>query len=595
MSGALARAKRRKALALINARRWREAQSLLTDASRADPRDAETWCMLGAVNGELNLYEDAVACLEKAVLLAPGYADAQYNLAQAYMHKGRYADATRAFEALLRIHPGHVEALNSLGLALAAGGMVRSAIESFQQVLRIDRQHADAWFNLGSALWAHGLQADAVAALREAVHFRPDAPARWIELGYCLLHSARLDEAHAALDKARTLDPAQFDAVYGIAMVLERRGEVARAWELLRPGYESGTDELRFFQAAAAVAKHTGQSGEIAARLALALENGRIPPNGVTAARFVLARLYEESGDYDRAFPHFASVRAAFATPDFDPADWLRRMAAARETFTARFFADAPRASVLSERPVFIVGMPRSGTTLAEQIVASHPMVFGAGELTTMDEVVAWLDGQRAGARYPRCLEHADTALLDTAASRYLSKLSALSVDAPRVTDKLPHNFMHLGLIALLFPRAHIVHCSRHPVDNCVSIFTNEFFASHSYATDLRRLGEHYRAYTQLMHHWRQVLPMPIFELRYEDLVAEPERTTLQLLEFLGLPWDERCLRFYELSRPVNTLSYDQVRRPLYRQSIQRWRHYEKHLGPLVESLGDMLGEFPPA
>lgn len=588
MSGALVRAKRKKALALISARRWREAQSLLADASRADPRDAETWCLLGAVNGELNLYDDAVACLEQAVRLVPGYADAQYNLAQATMHLGRYADAARAFEAFLRIHPGHVEALNTLGLALAASGMVRAAIERFQQALRIDRQHADAWYNLGNALWAFGSQADAVTALRESVHFRADVPARWIELGYFLLHSARLDEAQAAFDKARTLDPAQPDAVYGTAMVLERRGEISRAWELLRPLYESGTDELRFFQAAATVAKRVGLNAEIAARLELALEQGRIPPNGVMAARFVLAKLYEELGDYERAFPLFVAVKAASTTPDFDPADWLRRMAETREIFTARFFADAPRASVISERPVFIVGMPRSGTTLAEQIVASHPMVFGAGELSTMDEIVAWLDGQRPGARYPRCLERADSALLDAAASRYLAKLSALSADAPHVTDKLPHNFIHLGLIALLFPGAHIVHCSRHPIDNCVSIFTNEFFAVHSYAVDLRRLGEHYRAYTQLMEHWRQVLPMPIFELRYENLVADPEGTTRQLLAFLGLPWDDQCLRFYELDRSVNTLSYDQVRRPLYRRSIQRWRHYERHLGPLIESLGDI-------
>ena len=236
--------------------------------------------------------------------------------------------------------------------------------------------------------------------------------------------------------------------------------------------------------------------------------------------------------------------------------------------------------------PVFIVGMPRSGTTLAEQILASHPQVFGAGELPDIDDISRQLERVVPGnLKYPDCMELAAADTLRAARDGYLRKLADLSSGAHRVTDKMPHNFEHLGLIAALFPNARIVHCIRNPLDTCLSIYFNDFNAGHGYATDLGMLGEHYNEYHRMMMHWKNVLPIKIFDLVYEDIIRDQEQISRQLLAYCGLDWDPACLEFYKNKRTVSTFSYDQVRKPIYTGSVERWRRYEKFLEPLIKAL----------
>jgi hypothetical protein len=231
--------------------------------------------------------------------------------------------------------------------------------------------------------------------------------------------------------------------------------------------------------------------------------------------------------------------------------------------------------------------MPRSGTSLVEQILASHPQVFGAGELRNVGNLVSkmtpMLDAQQG---FPRCTHKLTQHIANTLAQEYLGALDALSPDAVRVTDKMPHNFMYLGIINLLFPGARVIHCTRHPLDTCLSIYFQYFNASHAYAYDLEQIGTHYREYERLMAHWRQVLDIPMLEVSYEELVTSPEEMIPKLVEFCGLEWDPACLRFYEKKRFVNTASYDQVRQPLHPKSIGRWKHYEQSLGALKSVLG---------
>ncbi len=230
--------------------------------------------------------------------------------------------------------------------------------------------------------------------------------------------------------------------------------------------------------------------------------------------------------------------------------------------------------------------MMRSGTTLAEQILASHPQIHGAGELDTLGRLAGSLPRRLATQiPYPECVAHLDAATARAVAADYLEVLKQHGGAAERVVDKMPLNFLGLGLIATLLPRARIVHCRRDPMDTCLSCFFRDFTTSFTFKYDLRDLGLYYREYERLMAHWRRVLPLPIFELQYEELTAAPEAVSRRLVAFCGLDWDERCLRFHETERPVRTASTAQVRQPMYQSAVGRWRRYEKHLGPLMAAL----------
>ena len=280
----------------------------------------------------------------------------------------------------------------------------------------------------------------------------------------------------------------------------------------------------------------------------------------------------DELGDTERAFAAWSEANQLRGI-EFDAEAHAARVLDIMNAYPAGSFQSLPRASHDSELPVFIVGVPRSGTSLTEEILASHPDAHGAGEL---NEIASGL-------------RHRSQEALDAAAAPYLARLRELAAescpDALRVTDKMPHNFLHLGLAAQLFPRARVVHCVRDPLDAGFSCFTRNFHASHDYATDLGSIGVFIRMHEQLMKHWKAVLPLPIHELRYEDLVEAPERVSRELVEFCGLDWDPAVLRFHESHRPVRTASYAQVRQPIYRTAVGRAKRYERCLEPLRHEL----------
>jgi hypothetical protein len=238
--------------------------------------------------------------------------------------------------------------------------------------------------------------------------------------------------------------------------------------------------------------------------------------------------------------------------------------------------------------------MPRSGTSLVEQILASHPQVYGAGELTALTDAIgahtarAWTGGRP----YPECLDGLTVEVADRMAAGYLATIDALDTTATYVTDKMHQNFAHVGMIDLLFPDAYVIHCTRDPLDTCLSCYLS-FLQGNDHAQDLEHLGFFYRDYQRLMGHWTSVLDVPIIEVKYEDVVRDTEVQTHRLLDWLGLPWDDRCLRYYENRRAVATLSAEQVRKPIYTSSVGRWKHYERHLGRLISALGDTLKELP--
>jgi hypothetical protein len=305
----------------------------------------------------------------------------------------------------------------------------------------------------------------------------------------------------------------------------------------------------------------------------------------IKGLNFAVGKVLDGMSLYDEAFEHYKAGNEAISYL-YDSLSNTQNITDIIEIFTPALFMNTPAAKVRGKKPIFIIGMPRSGTSLTEQIMAAHSNVHAAGELTTLFDVSSKmkndLGGEKAYPFYVKNISQKDT---DEMAGSYLKKLESFSVDAEYVTDKMPHNFYLLGLIQLLFPDAKIIHCKRDPMDTCLSIYFQDFSEVHKYAKDLFNIGTHYYQYKRLMDHWKQVLSIPILDINYEDLVENQEATTRRILEFCGLDWEESCLQFHKVNRTIDTASFDQVRQPLYKKSVERWKNYEKYLDDLKKGL----------
>ena len=298
-------------------------------------------------------------------------------------------------------------------------------------------------------------------------------------------------------------------------------------------------------------------------------------------------KIADDSGQYDRAWPHFVAGKT-LDYPEYDIGRQIEIAAAMKETFTASFFEERKEAAHQSNRPVFVIGMPRSGTTLIEQIIASHGKADSGGEIAYFNRISNRLafvsSGPEAFVKYASALEIKD---LKSMATGFLALLDRISPSAKRVVDKMPHNFERLWLIALLFPNATYIHSVRNPLDTCLSLFSNGMTDTHAYSRTLDDLGRYYCMYRDLVEHWRNHAPVRIYDSVYETLVSHAQTASRQLIDETGLPWDDACLRHQGGTRAIRTLSHRQARQPIYQTSVKRWRRYENHLGPLRQALGD--------
>jgi len=440
-------------------------------------------------------------------------------------------------------------------------------------------------YRLGLVLHAMGVPDKAVKHLESAVSLQPGFVDTYKILGVTLMKLGRRQEAREVYRKGRSLQPDSIDLMVCEADLLEQEGEFDAALEQILPLMDRGVEHPGVGLVFAHLCRHFQCCPEAVNYLEGLLKKSELSESNREEIHFALGKLYDTEGDYDSAFAHFR--KANEIRPNrFNPQRHAATFTVLMEVFSAEFLAGKPRATIHSERPLFIVGMPRSGTSLVEQILASHPAVYGAGELGEMGGLVGELAAGRYGKRgYPDCFRGLTQKVLDRLAKKYLDRLEQLAPEAQCVTDKMPQNYQHLGLISMLFPGVRIIHCTRDPRDTCLSIYFQHFFENITFANNLEHLGRYYRQYERLMRHWQRVLDLPILEVPYESLVEDPEKWSRRLIEFTGLPWDERCLDFYKTRRTVATSSYDQVRRPIYKSSVGRWRHYKNYISPLIEAL----------
>jgi tetratricopeptide (TPR) repeat protein len=501
---------------------------------------------------------------------------------------GKLGLAAEVYQRILAKHPNNPDALHLMGTVAMSLGQVDGALDLFKRAVAGKPNDPAIRCNLANALMEKDDSATAEFHLRKALKLYPNFAAALCFLADCRTAAGNRQEARRLYEEVLARLPDDPQALIGYADLCVTLGEMENARAIYRKAIALNAVPALALAGLATCEKLPKDSPEAAQIKRYLREPGLRPVDHLNLS-YAAGSIAEAAGDYDEAFSHFSAAKKLGAgTFDIDTHRRMHTMV--KSVFTKQFFETRAKYGDASKRPIFVVGMPRSGTTLTEQIIARHPDAAAAGELGDVTRIAASLGLRREDAKdYAKRLTKLTPQEAKALAGRYLSVLDHVSADAQRVTDKMPQNFEHLGLIALLFPNARIVHCRRDPLDTCVSCFTMHLKDhNHGYATDLGTLGSYYREYDSLMAHWREVLPLAIYELDYERLIEAPEEQSRKLIAFVGLPWDPACLTPHESARPVRTLSRMQVRQPIYSTSVGRWRRYDKHLAPLKAALGDL-------
>jgi tetratricopeptide (TPR) repeat protein len=582
---------------------YQKAIQLRPDFVEAHASLANAWIKIGR-------RDDAVASYRRALHLNPTMADAQIALAGALRDSGELDQSLAAYQRALELRPDLAELHNKLGNLQMQIGHPGKAERCYRRAIELAPDQPAVYGNLGNALRDLGRLDEAVACFRRALEIQPTVPEIYNNLGNALLDLTQLTEAESSYRQALVLKPEYATAFVGLSMTLRKMGRSDEAEDSCRRAVElspGNTDALTFMAefladrgdfagaerlfrqaissdpelpvAWAGIPRYRKMSSADADWLAAAkrLIGKGLPVRHEISLRFSIGKYYDDVQDYEQAFAHYR--RANDLVRQYGLKYDRQRLSQLVDRKIALYdsmWLDRERSgAATSQRPVFVIGMPRSGTTLIEQILASHPAGFGAGELSYWNTVAANYEPSVSAA-------NANPGALSTYGEGYLGLLQRLAPDALRVVDKMPANFMNLGLMHAALPEARIIHIRRHPFDTCLSIYFQNFSTALPYANDLEDLAHYYSEYLRMIAHWRAVLPADrLLEIQYESLIDEPEVWSRRLVEFIGLPWDPRCLEFHTISRSVTTASKWQVRQKISKSSVDRWRNYEQHIGPL--------------
>ncbi len=522
----------------------------------------------------------------KAIRQRPDYADAMNNLGNLLRKNDQAVEAAQLLRKVVKFVPDSPACHFNLALALQAQAQFEKAIRAFRRSLELDDESPDVWEALGHCYRQRGSLSDAEEAFKQALARHDRAPALLNALGLVQFAQNRVDDALKNFDAALAIDDKAPMSLNHAGMAYSALGDEAAARRYFERALELAPGFGDAYRHLAELTGGDAATGTLIETIERQLASGDLPDQDRIDMHFACGKLYDDRGEFERAFEQFtAANNAKRAGVQFDAAAQSRFIDAIIEVFDAQFFTGARATVDMSEAPLFILGMPRSGTSLVEQIIASHRTVFGAGELTFFPEHVPALGIRLASdKRFPYCVAGHWPEIAELA-PMYLALLRQRGRDAARVTDKMPYNFLYLGIIRALFPRARVVHCRRDAMATCFSIYIRNLAGNHPYSYDLEDLGAAYRGYARLMAHWSAVLPEPVIDVEYEALVGDAEGQTRRLIDALGLEWDPACLAFHRTDRLVTTASQWQVRQPIYTQARDHWRNYAAYLEPLHAAL----------
>jgi tetratricopeptide (TPR) repeat protein len=574
-------------IALDASGRLDEALQCYDAAAALDPGSADPHNNMGVVLAKLGRAEAAIAAYERAIALAPDLASAHGNLANLLAAMGRADDAIARFNIALALAPDRSETHNDLGAVLASSDRQADAIAHFERALAISPDFLSARNNLANALCSVERYGEAVDHFRRVVAQRPDAATEHCRLGYSLRMSNRAEEALQSYERTVALAPANAEAHHGIGLVAQTLGRLDASQKALEKAVELAPGNPSYHRALAEAKRFEENDPQLATMEALASRMATLDEEQRAELHFALGKAYADLGRHEIAFRQFIDGNAIKSRLEhYDESAHLTMMRHIQSVFGAELLRRNAGSGDPSDVPVFILGMPRSGSTLVEQILASHARIFGAGELRYLSEATKSFRGRDVSGFFPEVAASMSAEQLRAFGDGYVRYIRSLAPAADRITDKMPANFRFIGLIRMALPNARIIHTRRNPVDTCLSCFSR-LFGKKSFTSDLGTLARYYKAYATLMAHWRRILPDgAMLEVQYEDVVGDFENQARRIVAYCGLPWDERCLTFYQTARPVRTASVTQVRQPIYRDAIGRSKPFESMLEPLLVELG---------
>jgi tetratricopeptide (TPR) repeat protein len=584
-------------LALHQQGRLDEAEAHYLRVLRLAPRHADAHHLLGVIEKSRRHYNVAIQSISRAIAIAPDRAPYYNNMGVCYLDRDEKITAELCFLRALRLDEQYPDAWNNLGLARLGTEQYDNALAAFQRALKLDANNVRVLCNIGKLYFEIDRTTEALEWYERALACSPD----WISARFgktaCLAKLGRHEEALSVVENLPALPPMRnAEALQKKGAILAALGRLDEAVAALDQSLEFNPGAVEVALARVHVRKVTREEPFFRHMEAFAKALPQTHGYGRAKLCYAIGKAYQDVGDIAEAAPYYAQgaeARRQQETWDEDADE--RTFSNYRRVLTREFIEGLRGEGDDSARPIFILGMPRSGTTLIEQIICSHPDVFAGGELVFIADSLSGyaVPGGNLPLR-PAGEALAGVTALGPRAKWYLAQLEKLLGYAgqKRVTDKMPGNFTVLGLISAMFPNARIIHSRRDPIDTCLSCYTILFSTGHYWSYSLDTLGRRFRRYWALMEHWRRELPGRFLEVRYEDTVDDTEAVARRMLEWCGLDWDDRVLKFYETKRPVSTASVIQVRQPIYTSSKGRWKKWEPYIQPLLDGIGDLEEQY---
>jgi len=533
-----------------------------------------------------NDYAEAESFCQQVLTNEPENSEALKLSGIIAMNTGDFGRAVQAFSRVVVLRPDSASDYYNLGLAYINTGDSVSSAQNLQKSLELQPGLACAYADLCMALTQCGDNEAAISAGEKAVSLLPDSHVAHYNLGRAYDEWKKFDYAIKHYQKAAALFPDHPGIQLSLAVSYTDMGNVQAALECYRKIIELYPEDVEAYRQLARINKFTSPDHKDVRKLKAILSEPWLKDTDKISIYFALGKVYQDCKLYDEAFAYYEQAnRLQDVNARFVPEELADYITSIINVSSGVILREKSALGSDSKMPVFIVGVPRSGTSLVEQILSSHQDVFGAGELDWFSNTANNISNNLNTVQtYPQCVVELDKTGIDKLASDYLSYLRSHAGDELMVINKMPGNFLHLALIHILFPNARIIHCRRDPRDSCISMYTEYFPDAVPYSYDLLKLGAFYKQYERIMNHWRSVIPASsMIEIDYENLVKDQVRESRRLVKFIGLEWDDSCVDFHRKSRRVHTASDLQVKRPMYSSSIGRWKHYEKHLEALEQ------------
>lgn len=571
-----------EAVNLQNAGDLGGAEAIYQQVLQLDPQNYDALNMLGLIAATLGMNDVAIELTSAAIEVNPKISFAYANRANAYKQMGDFEKAFDDYNRALDIDPNDFDANNNLGSLYIVTNDYPNALAYLKKALQINPNAAEVHINLGSAYLLRNRLDEAGDHLETALKLNPRAPNAYSALAKVFRQRLMTDEARHCYEAGIAINDTLPSLFEGLGSLCLQLGDKPGAIESYRRVLELSPNAATALMGLV-TAKDEGLNDEIIEEFAKKLDGDQLDEQNQRGYCFALGKYYDSHKQPDKAFEYIKRGNA-LKHAKYDRAGTERFVEALIDYFDADFFASHQGYGLPTSKPMFIVGMPRSGTTLVETILSSHPDVFGAGESDEIGNMTVTMPlVLGADKTFPYCVDGLSAEKSQAYAGMYMRYLEGFGIEAEHITEKLPNNFLYLGFIALLFPNTRIVYCKRNPINIGISNFFQDFAGELLWSYDLEDFVHFYKLHERIMEHWHKVLPMKIYEVQYEELVEEQERISHELLDYCGLEWSDECLNFHKSKRVVATASLAQVRQPIYKSSVERWRKFESHITPLIE------------